>query len=50
MTVQTIVEKLDLNQITLKYAKSYFEAYGVTVKGNTKKDFIKNLITASKEV
>lgn len=42
-TLQTFVTKLDLNCITLKYAKDYFEAYGYPIKANTKKLFIKKL-------
>lgn len=41
--VQSIITNLDLNIMTLKAAKTYFEAYGVKVKGNTKERFIKEL-------
>lgn len=42
-TMQTIITNLDLNRMTLKAAKLYYSAYGVEVRGNTKKAFIKNL-------
>jgi hypothetical protein len=42
-TLQTIVTNLDRNLMSLKAAKTYFSAYGVEVKGNTKERFIKNL-------
>lgn len=42
-TAQLITTQLDLNRITLSYAKRYYSAYGVNVKGRSKADFIKNL-------
>ena len=44
--VQMIVDNLDRNLMTLKAAKNYFSAYGVTIKGNTKERFIRNMINA----
>ena len=49
VTVQLFTTKLDLGHITLKYAKSYFSAYGCEIKGRTKEQFIKNMIALSKE-
>lgn len=40
---QTVTTNLDLNRMTLKAAKAYCIAYGVEVKGSTKKRFLKNL-------
>ena len=48
-TVQTIITNLDRNLMTLSAAKNYFSAYGVTIKGNTKARFIRNLCNANKE-
>ena len=42
-TLQTFTTKLDLNLITLKYAKAYFEGYGYPIKASTKEMFIKKL-------
>lgn len=42
-TLQTFSTQLDLNHITLKYAKAYFEGYGYPIKANTKQLFIKKL-------
>ena len=42
-TMQAIVENLDLGRMTLSAARDYFSAYGVDIKGNTKKVFIRNL-------
>lgn len=47
-TVQAIVTNLDLNYMPLKAAKEYFSAYGLVIKGHTKKQFIKNLIAQAK--
>jgi hypothetical protein len=44
--MQTIIENLDLGRMTLGAAKNYFSAYGVEIRGNNKKVFIKNLIAA----
>ena len=44
--VQMIVDNLDRNLMTLKAAKIYSSAYGVTIKGNTKERFIRNMINA----
>ena len=41
---EAIVEGLDRNTMTLKAAKQYYSAYGVEVKGNTKRLFIKELM------
>ena len=43
-TLQTFVTKLDLNHITLKYAKAYFEGYGYPIKANTKKLFTSSIV------
>jgi hypothetical protein len=43
-TAQRIIEQLDRNRISLSYAKNYYSAYGVTIKGNTKERFIKQLM------
>lgn len=48
-TVQAIITNLDRNLMTLGAAKNYFSAYGVTIKGNTKERFIRNLINANKD-
>lgn len=48
-TLQTFVTKLDLNHITLKYAKAYFEGYGYPIKANSKEMFIKKLNQLVKE-
>jgi len=48
-TLQTFATKLDLNHITLKYAKSYFEGYGYPIKANTKELFLKKLAQLVKE-
>lgn len=42
-TAQAITECLDQNKCSLKYAKTYYSAYGVEIKGRTKQQFIKNL-------
>ena len=42
-TVQTIVENLDRNLMTLSAAKNYFTAYGLESPGQTKQAFIRNL-------
>lgn len=47
---QAITTALDLGQMTLKSAKLYYSAYGVTIKGHTKSAFIKNLWKAIKEI
>lgn len=44
-SADTIVSLLDRNLTTLKYARTYFRAYGFDVKGRTKRDFIRNLYT-----
>jgi hypothetical protein len=41
--IQTIIENLDRNLMTLTAAKNYFASYGVHIKGNTKQLFIRNL-------
>lgn len=41
--VQTIVENLDRNLMTLSAAKNYFQAYGLEIHGRTKQAFIRNL-------
>lgn len=38
-----ITTNLDRNLMTVKAAKDYFWAYGVSIKGRTKQQFIKNL-------
>ena len=48
-TLQTFTTQLDLNHITLKYAKSYFEGYGYPIKANTKEMFLKKLAQLVKE-
>lgn len=47
--VQMIITNIDRNLMTLGAAKNYFHAYGVTINGNTKERFIRNLINANKE-
>ena len=47
--LQMIVTNLDRNLMKLSAAKQYFSAYGVVIKGNTKKSFIKNLSIAVRE-
>jgi hypothetical protein len=42
-TIQTIIENLDRNLMTLSAAKNYFSAYGVHIQGNTKQAFIREL-------
>ena len=42
-TVQTIVENLDRNLMTLSAAKNYFQSYGLEIPGQTKQAFIRNL-------
>lgn len=42
---QAVVANLDLNLMTLKAAKLYYSAYGVIIKGSSKKQFIKNLMS-----
>lgn len=48
-TLQTFTTKLDLNYITLKYAKSYFEGYGYPIMANSKEMFIRKLNQLVKE-
>jgi len=43
-SILSIVEKLDLNHITLAEAKQYATRQGVSFSGNTKKLFIKSLL------
>ena len=48
-TLQAFATQLDLNHITLKYAKSYFEGYGYPIKANSKEMFLKKLAQLTKE-
>jgi len=48
-TLQTFTTQFDLNHITLKYAKAYFEGYGYPIKANTKEMFLKKLAQLVKE-
>ena len=41
--MQTIITNLDRNLMTLKAARNYYAAYGITVKGRTKDSFIREL-------
>lgn len=42
-TFQTLITKLDLNQITLKDAKKFAAQLGAKVEGHTKEQFIRSL-------
>ena len=42
--MQSIITNLDRNLMKLKAAKNYYSAYGVIITGNTKEQFIKNLV------
>jgi len=42
--MQSTITNLDRNLMKLKAAKTYYAAYGVTVAGKTKEQFIKNLV------
>lgn len=46
---EAIITNLDRNSMTLKAAKLYYSAYGVTIKGRTKEQFIKTLMAIVKE-
>ena len=48
-TLQYFATQINLNYITLKYAKAYFEGYGYPIKASTKKMFIKKLNQLVKE-
>lgn len=43
-SILSIVEKLDLNHITLTEAKQYATRCNVVASGNTKRAFIKSLL------
>lgn len=43
-SILSIVEKLDLNHITLAEAKQYAARCNIVASGNTKKMFIKSLL------
>jgi hypothetical protein len=43
ITSSVIIRNLELNLMTLRAAKIYYMAFGVTVEGNTKDAFIKSL-------
>lgn len=45
-TMQSIITNLDRNLMKLKAAKIYYATYGVIIVGNTKEQFIKNLVKA----
>lgn len=47
--MQAIITCLDTNKMNLKAAKLYYSAYGVEIKGKTKEQFIKNLVSAVRE-
>jgi hypothetical protein len=42
-TLQTFTTQLDLGHISLKYAKAYFEGYGVKIKARSKDQFLREL-------
>lgn len=48
-TLQTFTTQLDLGHVSLKYAKAYFEGYGVKIRARTKEQFIRELARMVKE-
>lgn len=48
-SILSIVEKLDLNHVTLAEAKQYAIRFGIVTTGNTKRTFIKSLLGQLKD-